>query len=92
MTRMAMFRIATVIAAPLVMAAPANSIAGPITGAAMRAAAPAFTTEVRHRPAGTYVWEYPSYSYWGYPPYNYWGSPGYSNYYWYYPGYYAYTW
>jgi hypothetical protein len=90
MTRMAMFRIATVTAAPLVMAAPANSIAGPITGAAMRAAAPAFTTEVRHRPAGTYV--YLSYSYWGYPSYNYWGYPGYSNYYWYYPEYYAYTW
>ena len=67
MTRMTMFRIATVIAAPLVMAAPANSIAGPITGAAMRAAAPAFTTDVRHRPAARDVWEYSSYSYWESP-------------------------
>jgi hypothetical protein len=92
MTRIAMFRIAAVIAAPLVMAAPAISIAGPIAGAAMRAAAPGSTIEVRHRPAGTYVREYPSYSYWGYPSYNYWGYPGYSSYYWYYPGSYAYTW
>jgi len=92
MSRMAMLRIAAVIAAPLAMATPGSSIAGPIPGAAMRAAAPTFTTEVRHRPAGAYVREYPSYSYWGYPWYSYWGYPAYSSYYWYYPGYYAYAW
>jgi hypothetical protein len=75
--------IALAIAAPLAVAATAQSSAAPINGMSLKAAVPSVTTNVRY-------WvrrDYPYPSYYSYPTYNYWGYPAY-NAYWSYPGYY----
>jgi hypothetical protein len=88
------------IAGPLAVAGAAESSAAPINGAAIKAAAPAVTTDVRYRAQAArpdrddpYNWNYPTYSYWGYRPYYYGSYPGYLAYspYWTYPNYYAYS-
>ena len=58
------------IAGPLAMAGAAQSSAATINGAAIKAAAPAVTTDVRYRAQAarpdrdySYNWNYPTYSY-----------------------------
>jgi hypothetical protein len=89
--------IALAIAAPLAMAATAESSAAPINGMSIKAAVPAVTTDVRYRARQDYPypshWDRPIYnSYWGYPAYD--SFEGYPTYYYSYPGYwsYAYGW
>jgi hypothetical protein len=88
---------AIALAGPIAIVAATESSAFPLHDLAVKAAAPVFTTEVRHRPttgaAGPLRpgwgygndWTYQGY-YWRYPTYSYWG-PVYA-----YRGYPAWTW
>jgi hypothetical protein len=94
--------IAIAIAAPLAAAVAGETAAAPMNGAAIEAATPAATIDVRYRAGAAarayrdypYSWDYPAYSYWSYRPSYYGGYPAYWTYspYWSYPGYYAYSW